>query len=324
MRQITLREALREAMAEEMRRDKNLFLIGTDVGLYGGEFQVSGNLFAEFGDERVKDTPISEQAIIGCAIGAAITGCSAIAEIPFNDFIAMPMDQIVNQAAKFCYMFGGQTGVPIVIRSAVGGYLRAAEQHSQSLEAWFTHVPGLKVVMPSTNYDAKGLLKSAIRDKNPVIFLEHKYLYSVKEEVPEEEYLVPLGVAEVKKQGRDVTVVATSYMVHKSLSVANKLEKEGISVEVVDPRTLVPLDKETILNSVEKTGRLLVVQEACKRGGFVNEIVSIVADEGFKYLRAPIKRIGSKEAPVPFGGILEDYILPSEAEIEKVIRVLIE
>ncbi len=324
MRQITLREALREAMAEEMRRDENLFLIGTDVGPYGGEFRVSGDLHSEFGDYRVQDAPISEQGIVGCAIGASMTGCRAIAEIPFNDFIAMPMDQIVNQAAKFCYMFGGQTSVPIVIRSALGGYLRAAGQHSQSLEVWLAHIPGLKVVMPSSNYDAKGLLKSAIRDKNPVIFLEHKFLYSVKEEVPEEEYVIPLGVGEVKKKGTDITVVATSYMVHKSMSVAKKLEKEDISVEIIDPRTLVPLDKDMILNSVKKTGKLLTVQEACRRCGYLNEIISIVADEGFDYLKKPIKRIGSKEAPIPFRGILEDYILPSEEEIENTIRELLQ
>lgn len=322
MIELSFREVIREAMREEMRRDKSVFLIGTDVGPYGGEFRVSGDLHSEFGEWRVKDTPVSEQAIIGCALGSAITGCRPIAEIPFNDFITMPMDQIVNQAAKYRYTFGGQTIVPMVIRTAIGGYIRAAEQHSQCLESWFIHVPGLKVVAPSTHYDVKGLLKTAIRDDNPVIFIEHKFMYPMKGEVPEEEYTIPIGVADVKKEGKDVTLISYSYLVHKCLNVANKLEKEKISVEVVDPRTLAPLDKETILNSVKKTGKAVIAHEAHLRGGVGAEIAAVIADEGFEYLDAPIKRVGAKEAPIPFPSILEDAVLPQEADIEKAIKSL--
>ena len=323
MIELTFREVIRETMREEMRRDKSIFLIGTDVGPYGGEFRVSGNLYDEFGEWRVKDTPISEQGIIGCAVGAAITGCRPIAEIPFNDFITMPMDQIVNQAAKFCYTFGGQTAVPLVIRTAIGGYIRAAEQHSQCLEAWFTHVPGLKVVAPSTHYDVKGLLKSAIRDNNPVIFIEHKYMYPMKGVIPEEEYTIPLGVGDIKKEGKDVTLISYSYLIHKCLNVAKRLENEGISVEVVDPRTLVPLDKKIILDSIKKTGKVVIAHEAHLRGGFGAEIAAIIADEGFEYLDAPIKRVGAKDAPIPFPSYLEDVVLPQEDDIEKAIREII-
>jgi len=323
MAKIMYREALREAMIEEMKKDENLFLIGYDVGKYGGEHQISGNMFDLFGDERVKDAPISEQAIIGCALGAAITGCRAIAEISFMDFMPMCMDQIVNQAAKFYYTFGGQMNVPIVILTSMGGYIRAAEQHSQCLEAWLMHVPGLKVAIPSTPYEAKGLLKTAINDPNPVVFIGHKRLLPMKGEVPEEEYTIPLGVADIKKEGNDVTVIAISYMVHKVLNVANKLEKEGISVEVVDPRTLVPFDKEAILKSVRKTNRVVITHEAYVTGGIGGEIAAIIADEAFSYLDAPVKRIGAKWAPIPFPSVLEDYVLPSEDDIEKAIRELV-
>ena len=320
MIELSFREAIREAMREEMRRDSSIFLIGTDVGPYGGEFRVSGNLHSEFGEWRVKDTPISEQGIIGLSLGAAVTGCRPIAEIPFNDFIAMAMDQIVNQAAKFRYTFGGQCIVPIVIRTAIGGYIRAAEQHSQCLEAWFCHVPGLKVVAPSTPYDVKGLLKSSIRDNNPVIFIEHKFMYPMKGMVPEEDYTIPLGVADIKKEGKDVTLISYSYLIHKCLNVAKKLEEEGISVEVVDPRTLVPMDKNTILNSVKKTGRVVIAHEAHLRGGIGAEIAAIIADEGFEYLDAPIKRVAAKDAPIPFPSVLEDVVLPQETDIEKAIK----
>jgi len=323
MKTLTYREAIREAMREEMRRDKTIFLMGQDVGPYGGEHRVSGDLHSEFGEWRVKDAPISEQGIIGGALGAAITGCRPIAEIPFMDFITLPMDQIVNQAAKFCHTFGGQASVPMVIRTGMGGYIRAAQQHSQCLEAWFVHVPGLKVVIPSTPYDAKGLLKTAIRDNNPIIFVEHKYLYGIKGEIPDEEYAIPLGVGEIKREGNDITVVATSYMVHKALNVASKLEKEGISVEVVDPRTLFPLDKDVILNSVKKTSKVVIVHEAPLRGGTGGEIAAIIADEGFEYLDAPIKRIGAKDTPIPFPSTLEDYVLPSGDDIENTIKEII-
>jgi pyruvate/2-oxoglutarate/acetoin dehydrogenase E1 component len=323
MREIQYREAVREAMREEMRKDPYLFLMGQDVGPYGGEHRVSGDLHAEFGDLRVQDTPICEQGEVGLGLGASITGCKAIIEIPFMDFMTMPMDQVVNQAAKYRHTFAGQASVPMVIRTAMGGYIRAAQQHSQCFEAWFVHVPGLKVVMPSTPYDAKGLLKTSIADPNPVIFIEHKFLYPFKGPVPEEEYTLPLGVADIKKEGDDVTVIATSYMVHMALNVADKLAKEGISVEVLDPRSLVPLDKETILNSVAKTGRVVIVHEAHVRGGVGGEIAAIIADEGFGYLDAPIKRVGAKDAPIPFPGVLELFVLPSEERIEETIREIL-
>jgi pyruvate/2-oxoglutarate/acetoin dehydrogenase E1 component len=323
MREISYREAIREAMCEEMRKDPTIFLIGQDVGPYGGEFRVSGPMAHEFGGLRVRDMPISEGGILGCALGAAVTGCKPIAEIPFMDFIMLGTDQICNQAAKFMYQFGGQQSVPMVVRTAMGGYIRAAEQHSQCLEAWFMHIPGLKLVIPSTPYDAKGLLKTAIHDPNPVVFVEHKYMYPLKGPVPEEEYTIPFGVADVKREGTDVTVIATSYMVLKCLSVAEKLAKDGISVEVIDPRTLVPLDKETILKSVEKTGRVVIVHEAAERGGIGGELAAIIADEGFGYLDAPIKRVAAKNVPIPFPSVLEDYVLPSEEGIARTIRQLV-
>jgi pyruvate/2-oxoglutarate/acetoin dehydrogenase E1 component len=254
------------------------------------------------------------------AVGAAITGCKPIIEIPFMDFIPMCMDSIVNQAAKFYYTFAGQRGVPLVVRTAMGGYIRAAEQHSQCLESWFVHIPGLKVIVPSTPYDAKGMLKTAINDPDPVICVEHKNMYPVKGEVPEEEYFIPLGKADVKREGRDVTVVATSYMLHLTSNVAHKLAEEDISVEIVDPRSLVPLDEETILESVEKTNKVVIVHEAPVRGGWGGEMAAIIADQAFDFLDAPIKRVGAKNAPVPFPGVLEEYVLPSEADIETAIR----
>ena len=323
MRQIEFREAIREAMQEEMRKDPLLYLMGYDVGEYGGEFRVSKGMFAEFGPRRVQDTPINENGEIGLAVGAAITGCKAIVEIPFMDFIPMAMDAIVNQAAKFNYTFAGQRSVPIVIRTAQGGYIRAAEQHSQCFENWFVHVPGLKVVIPSSGYDAKGLLKTAINDPDPVIFVEHKFMYPMKGEVPEEEYTIPLGSADIKKEGKDVTVIATSYMVHLALNVANRMEKQGVSVEVVDPRSLVPLDEDKILSSVKKTGKVVIVHEAHIRGGWGGEMAAIIADKAFTYLDAPIKRVGAKDAPIPFPKVLEEHILPSEADIESVIRSIL-
>lgn len=323
MRKIEFREAIREAMQEEMRKDPLLYLMGYDVGEYGGEFRVSQGMFKEFGSRRVQDTPINENGEIGLAVGAAITGCRAIVEIPFMDFIPMAMDAIVNQAAKFNYTFAGQRSVPIVIRTAMGGFIRAAEQHSQCFENWFVHVPGLKVVIPSNGYDAKGLLKTAINDPNPVIFIEHKFMYPMKSEVPVEEYSIPFGSADIKKEGNQVTVIATSYMVHLSLNVANKLEKEGISVEVIDPRSLVPLDEEKILSSVKKTGKVVIVHEAHKRGGWGGEMAAIIADQAFNYLDAPIKRVGAKDAPIPFPKVLEEHILPSEVDIEAAIRSVI-
>ena len=323
MRTIEYRDAVREAMCEEMRKDPTLFLMAYDIGPYGGEFRTSTGMYAEFGPRRVQDAPICEQGEVGIAIGAAVTGCKAIVEIPFMDFIPMCMDQICNQAAKFLYTFGGKQGVPIVIRTAMGGYIHAAEQHSQCFENWFVHVPGLKVVVPSTPYDAKGLLKTAINDPDPVIFVEHKYMYPMKGPVPEGEYFLPFGVADIKKPGKDITVIATSYMVHLCLNVAARLEKEDISVEVIDPMTLVPLDEDRILSSVEKTGKVVIVHEAVERGGWGGEMAAIIADKAFAYLDAPVKRVGARNAPVPFPTVLEEVILPNEARIEGTIRMLL-
>lgn len=324
MRQITYRDALREALWEEMLRDETVFLLGEDIGRYWkGAFKVTKGLAEEFGDERVRDTPISESAIIGVAAGAAITGMRPIAEIMFGDLSALAMDQIANQAAKLTYMFGGQTKVPLVIRMPFGAGVNVAAHHSQSLEAWFLHVPGLKIAMPSTPYDAKGLLKTAIRDDNPVMFFEHKLLYNIKGSVPEEEYTVPLGVADVKREGEDVTIVATLYMVHKSLAAAEELSNEGISVEVVDPRTLVPLDKQAIINSVKKTGRIVIVTEDCKTGGVSAEIAAVVAEEAIDYLDAPVKRVAEPDTPIPFSPPLERFVIPDEKKIIGAVKEVV-
>lgn len=321
MREITYKEALREALREEMRRDPTVFLLGEDIGRHwGGAFKVTKGLAEEFGDERVRDTPISESAIIGAAVGAAITGTRPVAEIMFGDLTALAMDQIANQAAKIHYMFGGQVKVPLVIRTPFGAGVNIAAHHSQSLEAWFMHVPGLYVAVPSTPYDAKGLLKTAIRGSNPVFFCEHKLLYPMEDEVPETEYTVPFGVADVKKEGSDVTIVATLYMVHKALNAAKELEAEGISVEVVDPRTLAPLDKHTIIGSVKKTGRLVVVSEDCKTAGVSAEIAAVVAEEAIDYLDAPIKRVAEPDTPIPFSPPLEQYVIPNEKSVIKAVK----
>ena len=322
-RTIEYRDAVREAMTEEMRKDPLIYLMAYDIGEYGGEFRTSTGMYEEFGDRRVQDAPISENGIVGMAVGAAITGCKPIIEIPFMDFIPMCMDSIINQAAKFYYTFAGQRGVPLVVRTAMGGYIRAAEQHSQCLENWFVHVPGLKVIVPSTPYDAKGMIKTAINDPDPVICVEHKNMYPMKGEVPEEEYFIPLGKADIKREGSDVTVIATSYMLHFSLNVAQKLAAENISVEVVDPRSLVPLDEDTILDSVKKTNKVVIVHEAPVRGGWGGEMAAVIADQAFDYLDAPIKRVGAKNAPIPFPGVLEEYVLPSEADIEGAIRSIV-
>ncbi|HHT71371.1 MAG TPA: alpha-ketoacid dehydrogenase subunit beta [Firmicutes bacterium] len=322
MRQLSYAEAIREALRLEMRRDSSVFVLGEDVGQFGGCFGVTGDLWQEFGEDRVRDTPISETAIIGAAVGAAATGMRPVPEIMFCDFLTVCMDQLVNQAAKMRYMFGGKAKMPLTVRAPVGGGISAAAQHSQSLEAWFAHIPGLKVVMPSTAADAKGLLTAAIRDDNPVMFFEHKLLYPVKGEVPEGEYVVPLGRAEVKREGSDVTVVATSIMVQKALEAADKLAAEDISLEVVDPRSLVPLDEETILASVEKTGRVVIAQEAATRSGFSAEIAAVIAEKALDYLDAPLKRVGSKPAPIPFAGVLEQFILPDTDDIIAAVREL--
>jgi pyruvate dehydrogenase E1 component beta subunit len=322
MRTITVKDALQEAIIEEMDRDENVFVMGEDIAEHGGIYGVTAGLLEKYGKERIRNTPISESALIGSALGAAITGMRPIAELMYIDFTAVAMDQIVNQAAKIRYMFGGKVDVPLVIRTQGGGGRGSAAQHSQSLEAWFMHVPGLKVVMPSTPYDAKGLLKTAIRDDNPVMFIEQKMAYSFKGEVPEEEYLIPFGQADIKKEGSDVTLVANSYLLPKALEAAKIMEEEeGIKVEVIDPLTLVPFDEETIIKSVSKTGRLIVVHEAVKRGGFGAEIASkIFESDAFYYLDAPLQRVAGLEVPTPYNAKLENFAMPDVENIKEAIK----
>lgn len=309
-------EAINGALMEEMERDESIYLIGEDIGIHGGAFGVTKNLLNKFGNRRVVQTPISEEGFIGIAVGSALGGNRPIAEIMYMDFMGLAMDQIVNQAAKMRYMFGGKVTVPLVIRTQCGAGRSNAGQHSQSLESWFYHIPGLKVVMPSTPQDAKGLLKSAIRDDNPVIFIEHKGLYNQKGEVDENEFIVPLGVADIKRKGKDVTVLATSIMVLKALNVAEKLCKEnGIEIEIIDLRTLVPLDLTCILESVKKTSRVIILQEAIERGGVGSDIASILVEKVFDYLDAPIKKICSYNTIVPYNNLLEDYMIPNEERI---------
>jgi pyruvate/2-oxoglutarate/acetoin dehydrogenase E1 component len=324
VKEITYRDALREALREEMQKDETVFLLGEDIGRYwGGAFKVTNGLAEEFGDERVRDTPISESTIVGAAVGAAITGMRPVAEIMFGDLTALAMDQIANQAAKIRYMFGGQAKAPLVIRTPFGAGVNIASHHSQSLEAWFMHVPGLYVAVPSTPYDAKGLLKTAIRGDNPVFFCEHKLLYPLKGMIPEEEYTVPFGKADVKREGKDVTIFATMFMVHKALAAAEQLSKSGISAEIVDPRTLTPLDKMTILASVKKTGRMVIVSEDCKTAGVSAEIAAVVAEEALDYLDAPIKRVAEPDTPIPFSPSLENFVIPDENRIIKAVKEII-
>lgn len=321
MREITYAEAIKEAMSEEMRRDENVFFMGEDIGVYCGAFGVSKGMVQEFGEDRVIDTPISETAFVGAGIGAAVTGMRPIVELMFSDFMAVCYDQILNQAAKMHFMFAGKVKVPMVIRTASGGGTGAAAQHSQSLEQMYTHVPGLKVVVPSTPYDAKGLLKAAIRDDNCVMFLEQKKLYRTKGQVPEEDYIIPLGKADVKKEGKDVSIITYGRMVQMSLEVAEKLEKEGISVEVLDLRTLSPLDTEAIIKTAKKTGRVVVVHEAVQFAGFGGEIVStIIESDAFFRLDAPVKRVGALYCPVPFNPQLEAAVFPSMEKIEAAVK----
>jgi pyruvate dehydrogenase E1 component beta subunit len=324
-RQITYAEALNEALHEEMRRDSTVFVMGEDVAGWGsgGVFGVTKGLVEEFGAERVRDTPISEEAIAAVAIGAAATGSRPVAEIMYVDFIGLAMEPIVNQAAKLRYMFGGKAKVPVVIRAQEGAGRGNAAQHSQSLEAWFCHIPGLKVVTPSTPADAKGLLKTAIRDDNPVIFLEHKALYYTKGAVPSgADLAIPFGVAEVKRVGTDVTVVGIHTMVGKALQAAEQLAEEGIELEVIDPRTLVPLDEQTIIDSVKKTGRLIVSHEAYTRGGYGAEIISRVVAAAFDYLDAPPLRVCARDVPVPYNATLETAALPQIDDIVAAARTL--
>ncbi|HAR40867.1 MAG TPA: alpha-ketoacid dehydrogenase subunit beta [Coprothermobacter sp.] len=318
MRKMNFAQAINEGIKNEMRRDPNVFLMGEDVRF--GVFGVTAGLIDEFGEDRVRDTPITEEAIAGAAVGAAAAGSRPIAEIMFIDFITVAMDQIVNQAAKMRYMFGGKINLPITYRTMVGAGISAAAQHSQSLEAWFTHVPGIKVVFPSTPSDALGLIISSIRDDNPVLFLEHKLLYAMEGEVSDTNDPIPLGVADVKRSGKDVTIVATGFMVHKALQAAQELAKEGIEAEVVDPRTLFPLDKETIYNSIRKTHKVVVVTEEVKRGAWSGELAADIAEDIFDVLEAPIKRIGSLNTPIPFSPPLEKYVVPNEIDIINAVK----
>lgn len=316
----TYLQALNDAMRQEMERDPSVFILGEDVGKFGGCFGVTQGLFDQFGEKRVRDTPISESAIVGAAAGAASAGLRPIAELMFVDFIGVAMDQLFNQAAKMRFMFGGKAKVPMVLRMPQGAGVNAAAQHSQSLEAWFMHIPGIKVCIPSTPADAKGLLVSAIRDDNPVVFLEHKLLYGIEGEVDDDLYEIPLGSGRVVREGSDVTIVATALMVHRALEAAEILAKDGISVEVVDPRSLVPLDKDCILDSVRKTHALVVVHEAVKNAGAGAEIAAMVAEEAIEYLDAPIVRIGAPFCPVPFSPTLEQAYMPSVEKIVQAVR----
>jgi pyruvate/2-oxoglutarate/acetoin dehydrogenase E1 component len=321
-REITFAQAINEALAEEMRRDPTVFILGEDVAEAGTPFKVLSGLVREFGKERVIDSPISEAGISGITVGAAITGMRPVVDIMFGDFITLTMDQMVNQAAKTHYMSGGKLTVPMVMRTTLGATRRSAAQHSQSLHAWFSHIPGLKVVLPSTPYDAKGLLKTAIRDDNPVVFFEDKMMYQLKGPVPEEEYTIPLGVADIKRPGTDITLIATSSMVQTSLRAAEFLQSIGVSAEVVDVRTTVPLDKKTLVDSAKKTTRVIVVDEGYERYGVTAEIASTIADGAFYYLDAPVKRMGAMDVPVPFSPVLEDQTVPTPESIIEIAKTL--
>ncbi|MCL5073989.1 MAG: alpha-ketoacid dehydrogenase subunit beta [Actinobacteria bacterium] len=322
MRIITFREALREALLEEMELDKNVVLIGEDIGIHDGPFQVTAGLFKKFGGDRVRNTPISEVAIAGTAIGAAAVGLRPVAEFMFDDFLFCAGDQIVNQMAKLRFMTGGQIKLPLVIRMPMGAGLSQAAQHAQCVMGMFMNVPGLKIVCPSTPYDAKGALKASIRDDSPVLFFEHLTYYNIKGDVPENDYLVPLGKASIKKEGKDVTIVAIAEMVKKSLNVANRFEKEGISIEVIDPISLIPLDMDTIINSVKKTNKVLIAYNGPKTNGAGAEISARLNEEAFEYLDAPIYRIAEKDCPIPFSPKLEKVVLPQEEDIENAIKKL--
>ncbi|MFQ5808935.1 MAG: alpha-ketoacid dehydrogenase subunit beta [Armatimonadota bacterium] len=314
--EITYLQAIHDAMQEEMRRDESVFLLGEDIGAYGGAFQVTAGLHEEFGGRRVMDTPISEEAIVGLAVGAALVGMRPVAEMQFADFISCGFDQIVNMAATMRYRYGGDVGAPLVIRAPCGGGVHGGLFHSQMPEAWFYNVPGLKVVLPATAYDAKGLLKSAIRDDDPVIYFEHKYLYRrIKEDVPEDDFVVPIGKAEVRREGTDLTIVTYSAMVHQALAAADRLAEEGVSAEVVDLRTVRPLDKETLLASFKRTNKALILYEASKAGGVGAEVSAIIAEEAFEYLDGPLVRLACAESPAPFSPPLEKFYLPNVDDI---------
>ena len=322
IREITFAQAINEALAEEMRRDPTVFIIGEDVAEAGTPFKVLSGLVKEFGTKRVIDSPISEAGIAGIGVGAAMTGMRPVVDIMFGDFLTLTMDQLVNQAAKIHYMSGGKLKVPLVLRTTLGATRRSAAQHSQSLHAWVSHIPGLKVIVPATPYDAKGLLKSAVRDDNPVVFYEDKMMYQLKGAVPAGEYTIPLGVADVKRKGKDITLVATSSMVQVALAAAESLRSSEISAEVVDVRTTLPLDKRTIIESVKKTSRAIVIDEGYEGYGVTAEIASVIADGAFYYLDAPVKRMGAMDVPVPFSPVLEDQTVPTPDRVAEIAKQL--
>lgn len=320
MKKITYSQALNEALHEEMEHNSSVFVLGEDIGILGGLFQVTQGLLEKFGPKRVMDTPISEAAIAGAGVGAALVGARPVIEFQFSDFMTIAMDQIVNHAAKLRYMTGGQAKVPVVIRAAACSGISMGAQHSQNLEAWFVHVPGLIVMMPSTPYAAKGLLKAAIRDDNPVVFLEPRLLYSIMGDVPEEDYVLPIGKAAVVRAGSDITIVATGRMVRAALSAGDKLSQENIEAEVIDPQTLKPLDTDTILNSVKKTARLVIVNEGCRSCGFAAEVAASMAELAFYHLEAPIRRVTALDVPMPVSRVLENEILPNEKAIISAVK----
>ncbi|MFZ4656459.1 MAG: alpha-ketoacid dehydrogenase subunit beta [Caldilineaceae bacterium] len=321
-RMMTYGEAIKEAIAEEMRRDSRVFIIGEDVAEAGTPFKVLLGLVDEFGTQRVIDSPISEAGVAGIGVGAAITGMRPIVDIMFGDFTTLTMDQMVNQAAKTHYMSGGKLKVPLVLRTTMGATRRSAAQHSQSLHAWLSHIPGLKVAVPATPYDAKGLWKTAIRDDNPIAIFEDKMMYTLKGPVPEGEYTIPFGVADIKRVGTDITLVGTSSMVHIALEAAEKLAEMGINAEVVDPRTTVPLDKAALIASAKKTSRAIVIDEGYEQYGATAEIASVIADGAFYYLDAPVKRMGAMNVPIPFSPVLEDLTVPTAAKVIEVAKAL--
>jgi pyruvate/2-oxoglutarate/acetoin dehydrogenase E1 component len=325
MRELTFAQAIREALDEELRRDERIIVLGEDVAEWGGVFRCTEGLIKKYGADRIIDTPLSEEGYVGLAVGAAMTGLHPVPEVMFGDFITLVMDQIVNQAAKMRYMTGGQVQVPITIRATMGGGRSSGGQHSQSWHAWLAHVPGLKVVVPSTPYDAKGLLKTALREPNPVVFFEDKVMYAkIKGPVPEEEYIIPLGKADIKRQGTDVSLIAVSRMIHPALAAAEKLSAEGISAEVVDPRTLTPLDEETLVQSVAKTGGAVIIDEGYNHFGTTAELAAIIAQGAFDYLDAPIERLGAMDVPIPFSPPLENATIPNEESIISAVHRILD
>lgn len=324
MSKMTYAKAVTNAIAEEMRRDERVILMGLDVGPYGNSFGATKGLYEEFGGERVLDMPISEAGYVGAAVGAAATGLRPIVELQFSDWLTIASDQLCNQAANMRYMFGGTFSIPMVVRLPEGAYLQAAAQHSHMWESWFAFVPGLKVVIPSTSYDLKGLLKASIRDNNPVLFFEHKKLYDEIGEVPDDpDFILPIGKADIKRPGKDITIVTYSYMVKKALEAAEILEKDGIDAEIVDLRTIKPMDTETIINSVKKTNKVLCFQETWLTCSVMSEVAAVIAEQAMEYLDTPLRRLGSKEAPIPFSPDLENFILPQVEDVVRTVREML-